>query len=87
MEHRHLKVVSGALSGSENVQKSCRESQSVSCRASECWRLFRWFLRGGAPFHAFWRRCALRSRPVVAVMVPPRQNATSEPDKKAAAAD
>ncbi len=87
MEHRHLRVVPGAVSGPANVQKSCHESQSVSCRAGECWRLFRWFLRGGAPFHTFWRMCALRSRPVSASIVPPKGIAETESGKKAASAE
>jgi hypothetical protein len=87
MERRHLRVVSGALSEPGEVHRSCHESQSVSCRASECWRLFRWFLRGGASFHTFWRRCALRSRPVSAIIVPPRENVAAESGKKSAVAE
>jgi hypothetical protein len=86
MNHRHLTVVAGSSSESETVGKSCRGSQSLSCRMGECWRLFRWFLRGGAPLRTIMRRCVLRSRYPRALVAPVSSNVVPHTDKKAASA-
>lgn len=84
MKHRHLTIVSSVSSEPGNVRKSCSGSQSVSCRMGECWRLFRWFLRGGAPFKTLWRRCVSRSRDARVTVVPVRAREVVPTDKKAA---